>query len=540
MATCAVLILASAPARSHAVLLETVPSDGAVLSEMPALLLLRFNEPVSVVTLGLIDGAGRNLLAGEPAQPPGAQVRIVAPAAATSGWFVLSYRVVSADGHPIAGAVTFAVGDGTARAPPVAGVGGDDAAWRLASAVARTLVYGSILLAAGSALFVVLVCPGLADDRRWRGAARGAALVAGLAVIGSIPIQGASLAGAPASALRDPALWSLGWSSLGVSTSLTLIGLAALLVGYRLPGPFRPVALGAGALLAIGGFGATGHAATADPRWLTAPAVIAHGIVAAFWIGSLPPLLRVLHTVPGHQVGRIIRRFSRQAVVAVILLLVAGTALAIVQVASVDALLTTTYGRLLLVKLIGVAGLLGLAAANKWRFTPALARGSAMAAKGLFWAIKAEIVVAALVIVATAGLGTTPPPRALAVQGGHDHHHDDDASAATATRYVVAAPMARYTAFVEVTPARPGTNQVRVRIQTNAPVAPFQPREVALELSNRAAGIEALSRPARPDADGSYLVDGPEMSLAGDWTIRVDALVSDFEQLTFEVEVPIR
>lgn len=66
-----------------------------------------------------------------------------------------------------------------------------------------------------------------------------------------------------------------------------------------------------------------------------------------------------------------------------------------------------------------------------------------------------------------------------------------------------------------------------------------EPKEVAIELSRPAAGIEPIRRVMTAD-NGSYVLEGPELAVAGTWTLRLDVLIDDFEKAIFETEIPIR
>jgi len=97
------------PAFAHASLLSTLPADGVTIPAPPKTLQLDFNEPVSPLVMRLIDPTGqittlRNVAAVNKS------VTIVAPDLPQQGTYVLSWRVISADGHPVGGVVSFAIG----------------------------------------------------------------------------------------------------------------------------------------------------------------------------------------------------------------------------------------------------------------------------------------------------------------------------------------------------------------------------------------------------------------------------------------------
>ncbi|MDN5870070.1 MAG: CopD family protein [Nitrococcus sp.] len=517
---------------AHAVLLETVPADGAALEAAPAQLRLTFNEPVRPIFLRLIGSNGRQLLAADAVRARNATITATVPEL-SQGAYIVSWRAVSIDGHPIGGAFTFRIGAApTAATPDMAPA--TEAGWLAASAVVRFLVYALTLLAAGGALFIATVLHASSAPAAVRRYVLLCAVGAAAALILSLGIEGGLLTLGPWTALFDPALWRLAAAgTTGASVALSLLGLAVIAGGLWHREATHPRLVLFGAIIAIAGFGVTGHAATAGPRWLTTPAVVTHGLVAAFWVGALWPLawfLRHRHTPVA---AGVIQRFSRLAVVAVALLVLAGTILAIVQVADIAALWRTIYGRVLLAKLAAVLGLLGLAGLNKWRLTPALVRNDTPAGHRLRRSIHAEMALAIAVLVATAVLGTVPPPRALAAQRAH-------ADQRQMTGYSVSVPAPPYTALIKVTPARPGVNTITVHLSRDGDSAPVQPLQATLAFSLPAARIEPITRTLAPVGPGLLRYTGPELSLRGRWTLRVEALISDFEKAIFEAEVPIR
>src|SRR4029077_8963059 len=117
LAIAVLLVLALAlPSRAHAhaALLRAEPADGAVLAQSPASMKLTFNEPVSPLVMRIVGPAGE-LMAPMSVSVDNAVVTIVPPRL-PQGTNVLSWRVVSADGHPVGGSLLFAVG-----APSAAG-----------------------------------------------------------------------------------------------------------------------------------------------------------------------------------------------------------------------------------------------------------------------------------------------------------------------------------------------------------------------------------------------------------------------------------
>jgi copper transport protein len=328
--------------------------------------------------------------------------------------------------------------------------------------------------------------------------------------------------------LLEPSTWRLGLATeLGLSLVVSIAGLAALVVGLRAA---APLAL-AGAIVAIGALALSGHAATADPVWLTAPMLALHLLMVSFWLGSFWPLWSLLRHEPAVTALAALRRFSDLAVGAVVLLAAAGLGLAVIQLGSVQALTDTTYGSRLTFKLVLVLVLVLLALVNRYGLMPGLGAGQAEARHGLLASILAEAGLALAILATTALLCQAVPPRALAM-AGHEHHHD------TAGGFAGLAYRDGNGALVELVPARRGRNDLTLRL-FDADGRPLTPQEVTVELENRPAGIEPISGKVTRVGPGLYRVAGAELPVAGRWTVRVGALVSDFVRLGFTITIPV-
>jgi copper transport protein len=233
-----------------------------------------------------------------------------------------------------------------------------------------------------------------------------------------------------------------------------------------------------------------------------------------------------------------VRRFSRIAVGAIVLLVVAGVTIAFLQVGSFAGLFSTTYGGLLLAKLALVAGLLALATLNKLRLTPSLARDAPRASGALHKTISAEFAFAFAILIVTAALGTTPPPRVvLGVQpppadahAAHEHH-------ARALSVEMANVGRRAT--VTFSSAESGPNSLVIDIIDQRGET-LEAQEVTVTAANPSAGVEPIRRPAELVKKGRWQVTHLVLVPAGPWSIRVDVLVSDFEKPIFNGVVELR
>jgi putative copper export protein len=214
--------------------------------------------------------------------------------------------------------------------------------------------------------------------------------------------------------LRDPALRTLAYfSPAAIVPVLRLAGLAALVLALRrASGALYGLALPA-ALLALGSFLASGHALLDTRRLLLIPLLAVHVLVAAFWFGSLAALRKLLQRQPAQVLVPLLRSFSERALWLVPLLALAGVLLACLLLPDLSAL-RRPYGVLLCLKVLLFTLLMALAALNRLRFAPALARGEA-AAPHLRRTLNAEyLLLATLLIVTAAMTGLFSPTQAPA------------------------------------------------------------------------------------------------------------------------------
>lgn len=502
---------------AHASLLSSNPADDTLLRTSPPTLTLSFNEPVQPQVLRLIDGSGR-AMALTAIQQHGNSLVVTPPSVLAPGLHVLSYRVVSEDGHPVGGTVTFFVGHReTARG---AATGETVASVAVGLWICRLIVHLGLFIGCGGAFFLTWIAP-----ERGRQAMR----IVRIASIASLPfllfavgLQGLDLRGGSLNALSDPALWSAALrSSFGAFVACAALALlAALLATRSSAGVARSLSMLA--LVATGfAFAATGHAASANPRWLTGPMVFIHGATLAFWIGALPALALAMRQQADTSLAAL-ARFSKFIPLAVLPAIAAGVVVAIVQLGRADALLTTAYGRILLIKLLLVALLLALAAFNRYRLTGRIVRDDAGARRTLRRSIVVELLLVTA-IVALVGLWRfTPPPRLLATAETNffTHLHAEQAMA-----------------NITVAPARAGTNTVTIQLQTPDERL-LAARELEVTLTNAEAGIEPIVRRASLGQDGQWRATFA-LPLDGRWSIGLDILVSDFERISLEAPILI-
>src|ERR1700759_62137 len=117
LALVALTVCGATPAFAHASLAASEPRDGAVLSAAPKRVELHFNENVTAGAVHLIDASGK-LRDDAAVDAKDEAIVVTLPSDLPQGTSIVSYRVISADGHPVAGSVTFSVGAPTANKAP--------------------------------------------------------------------------------------------------------------------------------------------------------------------------------------------------------------------------------------------------------------------------------------------------------------------------------------------------------------------------------------------------------------------------------------
>ena len=438
-----------ASAWAHAALLKTFPEASALLDRQPKTVQLTFDEVVEprFAIVSITDAAGSSRTAGPPARSPSDPYTIDVPVEhLAEGWYLVFWRAISADGHPVRGAFTFQIGPNPGPAPQFAIPPLTESAATPSLLVARWVAFLAVMSALG--LFVlraVVVRPLVSRVEGTRLRAVSAAFAAVLvAALVAVPVY--VLMATAQFALRS--VWDVGsllplmrTSAFGrgfldLELMLALFGFAAL-VALGLDRPERPrrslAALFAlwGALLAGSAVllapGASGHAAQTAPRALSIALDWLHLASGSLWIGGLLGLLVLWRSLPAARrtagLAVCVPRFSSAAFLSVLVLVGSGTGAALIHLPTLASLWQTSYGRAVLLKVVLLAGALLLAAVNLLKTKPALRRpevgeGTARLLRRL---VGGEAVLVAAVLFAAAILSSlAPPAKALAHLGSPD------------------------------------------------------------------------------------------------------------------------
>jgi copper transport protein len=535
--------LIASPVSAHAELLASTPAPDSVLEQSPDAIVLAFSEAVDVVddSIRLVDSSGSAVDVGEVRRDDGPDTIAVDVDAELAGSYVVAWRVVSADAHPISGAFTFSVGEVTTTDPDLVAellADSDDTSsssgWL---GVGRWFSYAGVAVLVGGFLVLAVCAPSLLATRRTR-------LL--LTVAGDVGAIGtAVMIGAQAAILGDGPLDPDGWVSVVESRAgrwwfvrLVLLALAPLLVaGARRVLDRRPFTLAAGgygvvllAVVAAGGHAVTGSAVVAGFL-----ATLVHLAAMSMWVGGVVAIVAV---VGREGLWPTVTRFSPIALGAVVALALTGVVNAWRQLDGIDSITDSTYGKWLLVKVL-VVGVVVIAAAVSRRQvrqfsttgpTPALSTVGAATApmadhRGLRRSVTVELAGMAVVLVATVGLVDSPPPRAIA-----------DSNPVPVT---VTATQDNWMAQIDLVPATTGGTTMHVYL-----LATDGSRDVADEISVTAAlpaqDVGPIEIPTLPAGPNHVTTDDADFPIAGTWELTVTARFGEFDQIVLTTTAEIR
>jgi copper transport protein len=591
------LLLAPAAAAAHATLQSTVPERGAQLDAAPAEVVFKFDEAVeaSFGALRVFDATGREVQTGEPFHPGGrgAEIAIRLQPGLGDGTYTATFRVVSADGHPVSSGFVFSVGEGAAPSASLdellAG-GGTGSVTNTALSVARAVQYGAIALGLGTLIFF-LVCwrPVAVVSRAFTvrlellllAAAIAGVLSAALALVlqGAVGQGGSFWAAAKPSVVAEVlgTRWGTAWGLgalawLAVLAALAIRPLRPVPASGGAPAPAAPardlepapagaatatlappaptpataprplssarlaaLALPLFALALLPSFG--GHTTVQQPVWILAPANILHVLSMSAWLGGIAVLVLGLRAATAELeeqartplLAAVVTRFSALATVAIAVLLATGIVQSIIEVGSFAALLDTAFGRAVLIKLVAAVAIVALGYVNRQRLLPALKRAAAGATTPGRTGVLLRRTLRAELVLGLIAIAATGALSSYA-----------PSIAESSGPYATSVTIGPTRVEVTVDPARVGSNQLHLYLfdqQTGAPFEGTEELRVTAALPEKQIAKIALE--PHVAGPGHYVVDGASLGVAGEWTIEATVRVSDFIEYARPFTVPI-
>ncbi|MFC0533363.1 copper resistance CopC/CopD family protein [Phytohabitans kaempferiae] len=529
----AALALPAAPASAHAVLDSSNPIGNSVLQVAPAEVVLTFTESVRKVPdrVRVIGPDGKRVDRGD-ASFDGRVVTISVEQTGARGTYLVSYRVISADSHPVSGGFTYSVG-APSTTPPSDAVEeeADNPTVATGTKVVRYIGYVGLVLLVGPVLVLSLLWPARLSRSGPSGVVWSGMGLVTLATLAGIWLQvpytsGGGLFDVSGETLRNVLSSTFGTAHL---IRLGLLVAIALLLRPLLRGETGRVdqillaVLGGAALFT---WPIAGHPAASPVAAVSVVVDAVHLASMAVWLGGLVMLLAfLLRQANDRELGAILPIWSRWAALAVSALVLAGTVQALIEVGTPDALVSTTYGRLIIAKVVLFGAVVAVAAYSRKLVRDRLAGGGP---RRLRRAVGVELGITAVVLGLTAVLVQTTPARTAAA---NEELSGPGYYSATLNSNL-------FNLQVEVDPARKGNNSVHLYAydQANKPLPVVEWKGTAALPANEVAPVDI---PLLPLTD-NHATGEITLPLEGDWEFRFTIRISEIDQATVTAIVPIK
>ena len=535
-----------AAAWAHAALLRTAPVASRTINQAPTEVRLSYSEPVEprFAIVSVTDASGRQVTSGEPVAAPGSPQTLVTPLRRVpEGWYLVFWRVISADGHPVRGAFTFAVGPNPGPPPQFQVPSLSETATTTRLLIARWVVFLAVLSALG--LFVLRTMVARPVVRAVRGCSlRSLTIAFGVAVaVGLVAIPVYVLLATAQFTLRSfwdfgdivPAARSSGFGRdfLDLELVLALFAAAAFAL-FAVDRPEReqrsvvelialPAALAAGAatllLPAL-----AGHAGQKSPRGLSLPLDAAHLAAGGIWLGGLIGL--VVFWLSVGRAGRaaalalVVPRFSAVALGSVLLLIGTGIGQSFLELPTLATLWDTSYGQALLVKLALLSAALVLAAVNLARTKPRLQVGSSTAPLLLRRLVQGEILFVMAALFAAGVLASLAPPSSALARV------QDIAARVGPGPVATAVSEGPYRIGIRVTPNRAAVENAFLVSLTRGG-APVRGAEVVTRFNMLDMDMGEQSYRFRELRPGVFSKSAPALVMVGHWALQFEVTPPD-------------
>lgn len=514
-------LISAHTAWAHALLLRSDPPANASLPAAPQEIRLWFSEPLEAQfsSVELRDSDGQRFQKLQPQPDPADEQQLVAPLEELpNGLYTVTWRVVSRlDGHTTHGSFVFGVGVPVTSAPTEIreSIPADSVLIRWINLLALAAGMGGIG-------FGLLVWQPAAPQSHPQIEARMRRLIwAGWLLIGGAGVLVLLL---QVKAAADVSLWEA-FSAPALQQTITETYFGRLWLArlglWLVMGATLQKRAGL-ALLAGGGIILThslfSHAHSSADQTAALAADWLHTTAMALWLGGLLQFLNVLsgirHFEPAF-LGILVGYFSNSARVLVAMLILTGVYAAWLHVGSLDGLLETAYGQALLIKLILLLPLLGLAGVNLLITSKRLAAGQLVWAGRLRGLVGAEIVLLIGILAAVGVMTAIAPSRStLAARAALP-------AAPEPTPIQAAEQAGDLQLELEITPGWVGENTFILRLSDQAGELISDATLVRLRFDYIQQDIGQSDLSLSPQAAGIYSAEGANLSLAGDWRIRV-------------------
>ena len=527
------VLMPAAPARAHAAMTSATPEPGSVVARAPEEITITFTEGVTPVPdrTQVLAPDGKRITGAVTAA--GTTLRIqVRRADQPLGTYLVSYRIISADSHPVGGAMTFSVGAPSARPPEI-----DPASVHPSVAVAvptaKFIGYAGLTLILGPALLLALLWPRRLSRRGPIMLVRAGVAATAAATLAAIWTQAPNSSGAP--------LWDVSVTELAdvLASPFGVIMLARLAVLAAATALLLPVLHGTGrrwhgpvlvplALAGLTTWPLTGHATESPLTAAIVAADVVHLTAMAVWLGGLVTLVAfLLRGAHPRVLGVILPAWSRWAALAVVWLVGAGTVQAVVQVGSVGALWGTGYGRILLGKIAILAAVLAAAAFAR----RVVHRGTVRTggASGLRRTVGVEVAATVLVLGLSAVLVQVTPGRSAT----------GERAASTVKGVSATLTSDLFTLQYSVYPVELGENNTVHGFTYTPQGKPLPAPEWTVTTRLQGQDLEPVSAPMLPLAPRNDAIGALTFPLPGTYEVSFTVRISDIDQATVRTTITV-
>ncbi|HEX2782935.1 MAG TPA: copper resistance protein CopC, partial [Ilumatobacteraceae bacterium] len=537
-------------ASAHSQLLSSDPQAGEVLDQAPAHVTLTFNEDVEI-SLGAIrvfDGTGKSVDVSAARHPDGEGkvVEVDLPKLA-NGSYVVDWRVVSADSHPVHAAYTFQVGPDSNLAPglldQVISSSHTGRAAGVGLAVSRSLVTAAIAIVFGGLLICGLgIVP---FGQRQRLVITGAAIVGAVAGLLALPMEVGYTAGRSLGVITDRSAWrAVGKTTIGLAWVIRAAGILLtaeilLLTRSRCRQTWWQVIAIIG-LVVVGTASAYGgHGAAGRWHYMGVFLTILHVSAMAMWLGGLAMLVISFKSVERTAVIR----FSSIAIVAVSTIVVTGSVQALRQVGSLDALTGTSYGKLLIWKAVIVAAVLAVAAVARKSTHGRLALTGYVVEVPVGASVGASVGAAAVV---DDGFDRVRLRRAVSIEAllavgivvlTSLLMAANPSLAASSAPFSSTLTSNGYLATVNVVPARVGTNEIHLYLSSPSSSLD-QPDNMTVTIQDPSRGVNPIAIDVIKAGPGHYTTNTATFPYASTWRLVITARYA-FNEVVFTADVKV-
>lgn len=507
---------------AHAYLKQSNPSVNTKLETPLKNIRLEFSESIQPAfhTIELFDESGNIVEVDDSFIPDGEETTLVSKVQheLSEGAYTIKWRVVSSDGHPIEGTIPFIIGEGTFNKAAME----DTATYSpgLDKVILQGMQYLSFSLISGFLFFYLWLIPRkkTSFSCRFSGIIWTAYSLLALSILLSLPLQTTTDAAVDwnsvfkISLLKETIFHTTFGTIWMIEMGLLVILFSSLLLTKKIfPAAYASFLVIIALMLCKASIG---HTAAVNNQVLAVIMDFFHLLGMALWLGNLLALVLLL---PGeskkekdHSIyWQTIQRFSTFAIVFVLILLVTGIYASVQHVSSIQSLVNTPYGKVLIGKILLMLIMIGIGAYHFFR--------GKFKEKKLGPSVLIEFSIGLIIIILAALLTNLPTA---------DSHEIDNSQVVTIENYQIS---------LKLTPSQTGVNEMMVQLSEKNGAIPdieqITGTLVSLDM-NMGEGNVVLKK----KEPGTYTA-APIISMDGSWKLSIHVLTKEYE--SFDADFPI-